>query len=432
MLAVNDETIIPVLLCIDVEPDDRQIDPVAQVDWFGFERAVPLIEQLRPRLEAATGRRVRVSWFLRLDPQIAHVYGDPGWAADRYRGTFDALRLVGDELGIHLHPWQWDHEASVWMQNFADQSWVTHCVETAFATFEREFAIPCRAFRFGDRWMNDETIALVESLGATSDSTIEPGRVGTETPEQYTGTFPDYSDVPRFPYRPSRLDFRSPKPEPLLSLVVIPVQSAPATWASTPPANATAVTDAEHEGSLDATSMVEIAGWAWDLNNPARVVDVEIMCDGELLATVGATGPRDDLAEAGKGDGRHAFRLATPPYLKDGRPHRVSARVGGTDFNLTGSPRMLHGTAEPDSETETIYLDHHPMTFGLLVDRLLAEPSTALLTLKVRSDFGGHQQRASHVRTNIEHLIDHPMAGHLEFMTPSEFVHRLDQTNSLL
>lgn len=424
-MQTRDRPIIPILICIDIEPDLRLVDPTAQVDWLGFERAAALIEQLRPRMEAATGRPAHVSWFLRMDPQVVHVYGDAGWAADRYRCDLDSFLSAGDELGIHLHTWRWNHDKSAWKQDFADQSWVTYCVETAFAAFEVAFGTGCRAFRFGDRWMNDETMQLIDRLGATSDSTIEPGRVGTETPDEYIGTFHDYSDVPRYPYRPSRLDFKSPKPEPVLDIVVIPVQSVPASWASTPPVGHSGAADANYEGTLDATSMAEIAGWVWDRNNPGRVVDVELMCDGELLATAGATGMRDDLRAAGKGDGKYAFRLATPTYLKDGRPHEIRAHVAGTDVELSCSPRVLQGLAEPDSETETIYIDQHPLTFRLVIDRLLDEPSTSLLTLKVRSDFGVDRQRTANVRNNIELLIGHPMAGHFEFVTPSEFVRSL-------
>lgn len=178
--------------------------------------------------------------------------------------------------------------------------------------------------------------------------------------------------------------------------------------------------------------MVEIAGWVWDPNNSGRVLDVEILCDGELLATVGATHHREDLFDAGKGDGNHAFRLATPSQLKDGRPHLISARVAGTSFALAGSPRTAEGTAHPESETVTIYLDHHPMTFGLLVDRILADPSTSLLTLKVRSDFGRDPQRSSHVRRNIEHVIGRPAAQRLDFMTMSEFVRRTSAVGAVV
>lgn len=100
-----------------------------------------------------------------MDPQITHVYGHPAWVADRYRREFDELVANGDELGLHLHPWQWDRERSAWLQNFADQSWVSHCVVTAFAAFEQAFGSSCRAFRFGDGWMNDDTMSLLRSLG---------------------------------------------------------------------------------------------------------------------------------------------------------------------------------------------------------------------------------------------------------------------------
>ncbi len=425
------ETTIPVLLCVDVEPDEREVDPDSQADWVGFECAVELINVLRPQLEAVTGRRAHASWFLRMDPQITHVYGRPGWVADRYRRVFDALVANGDELGLHLHPWQWDRERSAWFQNFADQSWVSHCVVSAFAAFEQAFGHSCRASRFGDRWMNDETMSLLRSLGVTCETTVEPGQTGTETPDVYTGTFPDYSDVPRHPYWPSRQDFRSPSPEPTRDMLVVPVSSAPAAWASTPSLgdcsgtrrNLVVVSDADYEGSHDAASLVEVAGWVWDRNNPGRVLDVEILCDGDLLATVGATRHRPDLADAAKGDGQHAFRLATPSCLKDGRPHVGSVRVAGTDLNLHGTPRTLEGTADRDSDYVTLALDHHPFTFGLLVDRLLARPSTEHLILKVRSDFGRDPQRISNFRVNMEQLLTHPLAPCLNFTTPSDFHH---------
>lgn len=425
---------IPVLLCFDVEPKARQLDPVARVDWFGFEAAVALIDELRPQMRTATGRASRVSWFLRMDPQIEHVYGDAGWGAARYRAQLGALLEHGDELGIHLHPWKWDEAKSEWMQDFADQSWVNYCVETAFATFERCFGSPCRAFRFGDRWMNDETLDLVARLGATSDSTIEPGHIGTESPDEYVGTWRDYTGAQRRAYRPSRRDFLTPgTDDDALNVLMIPVQSAPTVWGSSPAVGSSVCAhDPEYEGHLDVASMVEIAGWVWDRNNPDHVVDVELECDGVWLGTVGAIGLREDLVAAGKGDGKHAFRLATPLHLKDGRPHRISAHVAGTAIGLPGGPRLLQGLPQPDSDMVTMYLDHHSFTFGLLLDRVMQDPELDLLTLKVRSDFGSEPQRLSHVRANLEHLIAHPLAERLEFMTSSEYVAYFDHQRAAI
>ena len=52
---------IPILICIDVEPDDREIDPDVRHDWKGFEKSYEFFTQLRPRLKAVTGSPVHFS-----------------------------------------------------------------------------------------------------------------------------------------------------------------------------------------------------------------------------------------------------------------------------------------------------------------------------------------------------------------------------------
>ena len=42
---------------------------------------------------------------LRMDEQIARVYGDPAWAADNYGPQLDEMAASGDELGLHPHAW---------------------------------------------------------------------------------------------------------------------------------------------------------------------------------------------------------------------------------------------------------------------------------------------------------------------------------------
>ncbi len=202
---------LPIILCIDVEPDERLIDARAQVDWVGFERTYDFFAELRPRLQSATGSVVHFSWFLRMDPQIAHTYGSPEWAARRYEGLFERLQAAGDELGLHTHAWRWDEGSQMWVADIGNQAWVDHCVRMAFAAFKHRFHRPSVSFRFGDRWMNDETLDLLERLGARFDLTVEPGQ--KEFPpevfrERFTGSLPDYARVPLRPYRPSKDDFR--------------------------------------------------------------------------------------------------------------------------------------------------------------------------------------------------------------------------------
>jgi len=204
---------VPVLICIDVEPDEREVSRRGREDWLGFEATRRLLDSYRPRAAAATGAPAAFSWFVRMDAQVAAAYDSPAWAAARYAREFEGLRAGGDELGLHTHPWRWDGGRGSWVADFGDQSWVEHCVRLSFRAFEEGFGRPCASFRFGDHWMNGETLRLVEELGAAFDLTLEPGRRGVpDLPpgERHTGAFPDYRRVPREPYRPSRSDFTKP------------------------------------------------------------------------------------------------------------------------------------------------------------------------------------------------------------------------------
>src|SRR6185436_12401483 len=171
-------------------------------------RSYEYFSELRPRLESATGSPVHFSWFLRMDPQITHVHGSADWVAHRYRWLIEAIEAVGDELGLHVHACKWDDESQDWIADYGNQEWIDHCVRSGFEAFQAALNRPCRSFRFGDHWMNDQTMDLLRSLGACFDLTTE---FGAETPhlpgESFTGSFPDYSRMPRVPYHPRKGSF---------------------------------------------------------------------------------------------------------------------------------------------------------------------------------------------------------------------------------
>lgn len=186
--------------------------PGATTDWKGFEETSRLFGALRPRMEEVTGAHARFSWFFRMDPQIEHVYGAPDWVARHYGEVIARLERAGDELGLHTHAWRWDEGAGRWVTDHGDQHWVNHCVSVSFAAYGGAFGRACTSFRFGDHWMSDETMDLLESLGARFDLTTEPGRIARPPRLQTklaTGSLPDYVSLPRRPYRPSRRDFRT-------------------------------------------------------------------------------------------------------------------------------------------------------------------------------------------------------------------------------
>lgn len=197
---------VPTLICVDVEPDTRRPDINSSADWKGFEECWQLFEELRCRANI----EAYFCWFLRMDPQVELLHGSAHWAFERYGALIERLRSAGDEVGLHTHAWR--PVGGEWVADYADQGWVNQCVRVSFHAYENAFGRTCRAFRFGDHWMNEETFNLVESLGAHYNLTLEPGvgpSAGGVPGEASTGRFPDYAKVPRDPYKPAREDFRT-------------------------------------------------------------------------------------------------------------------------------------------------------------------------------------------------------------------------------
>jgi hypothetical protein len=115
-----------------------------------------------------------------------------------------------------------------------------------------------------------------------------------------------------------------------VNLVDSPKQYRWAPAASTAPA--------DDLGTLDEIADGKISGWAWDPGDPDRPVTLELLADGQLIGSVVADELRDDLAHAGKGNGRHGFDIPLPHSLSDGKPHKISVRIKGSNAELTDSP----------------------------------------------------------------------------------------------
>lgn len=83
--------------------------------------------------------------------------------------------------------------------------------------------------------------------------------------------------------------------------------------------------------SFDGVDRWTISGWSWDKNRPGHRVQLDIYIDDAKLATITADQFREDLRQAGIGDGRCCFSLPTPPSLRDGKAHAVRVKVAGSD-----------------------------------------------------------------------------------------------------
>ena len=84
-----------------------------------------------------------------------------------------------------------------------------------------------------------------------------------------------------------------------------------------------------------------ISGWIWDKNDGDAEVYIELWDRDQYVMAFPANQFREDLVDAGYGNGRHAFKISTPPQLRDQRPHVIHLRVAGTKQELTDSPTVI-------------------------------------------------------------------------------------------
>lgn len=194
---------IPVVVCIDVEPDARKVGSDAP-DWLGVDATAAIVDRWRERLGGATGHDARFSWFWRADPQIAETYGDPAWGLRRYREIFEDTESRGDAHGVHAHTWRRLASTDGWIQDSADAAWVERCIDMSLATFREEAGYRCVITRLGDRALDSVVYRRLAHHGVRVDLSVEPGEPPSEV--ETTAPSPDYAEAPTRPYRPRRDD----------------------------------------------------------------------------------------------------------------------------------------------------------------------------------------------------------------------------------
>jgi len=99
-------------------------------------------------------------------------------------------------------------------------------------------------------------------------------------------------------------------------------------------------------GNLERVSGDAVEGWAQDEADRERPVALDVIADGALVGTTVANRHRHDLAAAGLGSGRYAFRLLLPGL----QARRIEVRRAADLWPLPGSPVLR----EPATESPSI------------------------------------------------------------------------------
>ncbi|MDQ0527584.1 glycosyltransferase family protein [Azospirillum rugosum] len=91
-------------------------------------------------------------------------------------------------------------------------------------------------------------------------------------------------------------------------------------------------------GYFDSLRRWEAVGWALDLNAPERPIDLELVVDGKVIGRFTTNVFRPDVKSGHPRAGNCGFRIDTPAFVRDGRPHDAVVRVVGSGNPLNGSP----------------------------------------------------------------------------------------------
>jgi SAM-dependent methyltransferase len=129
----------------------------------------------------------------------------------------------------------------------------------------------------------------------------------------------------------------------------------------------------DFQGFVDSLDGDTISGWAWNAHRPRHAIHVDLYVDGQLIRSVRADQLGADLSNAGIGDGYHRWFCELSSLTTDSAPHQLSVRFGGTDIELTNSPkRYLRGVMdllsdlEPQAVAAAVYLRGNGLEIGAL------------------------------------------------------------------
>src|SRR5579863_264331 len=93
-------------------------------------------------------------------------------------------------------------------------------------------------------------------------------------------------------------------------------------------------------GYLDSADCTQLVGWAWDGTQPNSPISVDVYDGTSFIASVLANTFRQDLKNAGFGNGSHGFVYTSPAFYTGGS-HTITIRYGGTVTPLGETPRAM-------------------------------------------------------------------------------------------
>ncbi|GAB3934830.1 family 78 glycoside hydrolase catalytic domain [Larkinella terrae] len=138
------------------------------------------------------------------------------------------------------------------------------------------------------------------------------------------------------------------------------------------------------EGYLDVITCNSFSGWIWNKDKPNAAVTIEFLegstlATAKVFATTVANILRQDLKDAGKGNGAHGYNYTVPQTLKNNQERIIWGRVQGNSYILVWSPKSINC-----SPNQRIGADNSVESESLLELSVTPNPTTGLVTARFR------------------------------------------------
>jgi len=161
--------------------------------------------------------RVPITWLLRVDDAPIKDL-----MLKRFETRIFDLKSEGDEIGIHIHTWEWDSKSHIWRQT-KDHNKEYEIVKRSIKHFRRSLGFPPLSSRMGWNAMSNEIMRALEEEGILVDATCE---TGYKCDGMYGGrdNVVDWSKAGEDLYHPNRNDYQLPG---RMKLLEVPISSIP-------------------------------------------------------------------------------------------------------------------------------------------------------------------------------------------------------------
>jgi hypothetical protein len=135
------------------------------------------LQQARSALEDATESRLRVGWYLRMDPQIEAICGAPDHVAQLFGDEFVETASIGDGyLGLHVHATRWLEDEGSWVVDTNPDACLRH-LRVGLEAFEASMGTAPLRHRFTRGWTSAAMFGVLADAGVQVDLSPESPRV---------------------------------------------------------------------------------------------------------------------------------------------------------------------------------------------------------------------------------------------------------------